>query len=55
MIARTVYRVCTHSRFPEQASIEDFSSSIFACFIILSVNDENDEGEARCKKESRDL
>ena len=53
--ACTVHRVCIHSGFPEQASIEDFPSNIFVCFIILSVNYENDEGEAICKNESRDL
>lgn len=46
--ACTVRRVCIHSGFSEQTSKEDFRSGNFVCFIILAVNDENDEGEARC-------
>lgn len=53
--ACTVYRVCIYSWFLEQASKKDFPSGIFVWFIIISVNDENDEGEARGKNESNDL
>jgi hypothetical protein len=53
--ACTVYWVCIHSGFSEQASIEDFPSDIFVWFILISVNDENDAGEARRKNESSDL
>lgn len=49
--AYTVYRVCIHSGFSEEGSIEDFTSDIFVWFIIISVNEENDEGEARYKYE----
>jgi hypothetical protein len=52
--ACTVYRICIHSGFSEEANIEDFPSGIFVWFIIISVNEENDEGEI-CKYESSDL